>query len=311
MASTLPSQAQVQTAIRAFLLSILPAGQCAFTGSIAGTKLAPGQIVYGGIAPGDSVLGEFVAPGTKVVRDNGDGTFTVAPSQNSGPNPTPMSTGVEVIEYQDNRAAEPASPDFVVMSTTLRRRLATNLDSSSDAKFTGSIADDVMTISHVFSGEVEVGDVVFGVGVMAGTTVVGFLSGTGGVGTYQVAPGAQTVASTTLSAGSTEITQPTEFTVQLDVHGPNSADFAQTISTLWRDAFGVDLFANQDPNYGVTPLHADDPKQVPFVNDSQQYEWRWVVEALAQANPVVSVPQQYADVVAVKVVSVDAAFPPT
>lgn len=302
-----PTQAQVQTAVRSFLLSILPPGQCAFTGSIAGVKLAPAQVVYGGIAVGDDVLGEFVAPGTKVVADNNDGTFTVAPSQNTGPTPTPMATGVEVVEYQDNRAAEPTSPDFVVMSTTLRRRLATNRDDEADAKFTGSIAADVLTISHVFSGRLAVGSVVFGVGVMTGTTVVGLLTGTGGLGTYQVSPGAQTVASTTLSAGARSITEPTEITVQLDVHGPNSADFAQTISTLWRDPFGVEQFANQDPNYGVTPLHADDPKQMPFLNDQQQYEWRWVVEALAQANPVVSVPQQYADAVVVKVVSVDAA----
>jgi hypothetical protein len=86
---------------------------------------------------------------------------------------------------------------------------------------------------------------------------------------------------------------------------------AQTVSTLMRDAFAVEQFAAQEPNYGVVPLLADDPRQRPFINAEQQVEWRWSVEAMLQANQVLSVPQQFADSASVDLVSVDAAYPPS
>jgi hypothetical protein len=45
------------------------------------------------------------------------------------------------------------------------------------------------------------------------------------------------------------------------------------------------------------PLYADDPRYMPFVNENQQYEWRWVLEACFQVNQTVVVPKQYADAV--------------
>ncbi len=80
--------------------------------------------------------------------------------------------------------------------------------------------------------------------------------------------------------------------------------------TRLRDGFGVEPFANQSPNYGVVPLYADDARQLPFTNDQQQVETRWVVDALLQANVVVSVPQQFADTVGLVLEDVDAVFPP-
>jgi hypothetical protein len=65
---------------------------------------------------------------------------------------------------------------------------------------TGSIADNVMTITVVGSGSVQVGGTITGTGVAAGTTVVSQLTGTpNGIGTYQVSVPGQTVASTALT----------------------------------------------------------------------------------------------------------------
>jgi hypothetical protein len=95
------------------------------------------------------------------------------------------------------------------------------------------------------------------------------------------------------SAPSTKsILEPTKVTVQLDVHGPASADNAQVISTLFRDEYAVTAFAAT--GFDVTPLYADDPKQVPFVNGEQQVEERWIVEAVMQCNPSITVPQDFA-----------------
>lgn len=97
-----------------------------------------------------------------------------------------------------------------------------------------------------------------------------------------------------------------DFVVQLDVHGPDSGDNAQIISTLLRDEYGVTAFEGT----GVTPLYTEDPRQLPFQNAEQQYEDRWVVEASLQVNEVVTVPQQYADALDVVLISVDATYPP-
>lgn len=217
-----------------------------------------------------------------------------------------LPTGVEVIQGQLNRVAEPVSDDFVVFWPIRRPRLATNSDDYADAVFTGSIASLVLTITSVLRGVMRNGATVFGNGVAAGTRVTSFGTGTGGVGTYNINP-TQTVASRTLSAGVQTIMQETEIVMQLDVHGPTSADNAQTISTLFRDAYAVEFFASLSSS--VSPLYADSPKQLPFLNGEEQQENRWIIEAVMQADEVITVPQQFADVVEVDLVNVEATYP--
>jgi hypothetical protein len=173
---------------------------------------------------------------------------------------------IEVIQAQDNRVPEPEAPDFVTMTPLRRPRLATNVDTPADAKFTGSIAGTVMTITEVVSGVMNIGATVYGVGVASNTVVSEQTGGApGGIGTYTVVP-SQTLSSTTLSAGRIDIEQSTEVVIQLDIHGPNSADNTQVISTLFRDQYAVTQFSGS----GVTPLYADEPKQMPFINAEQQ-----------------------------------------
>jgi hypothetical protein len=218
-----------------------------------------------------------------------------------------LPAGVSVIVGQVNRVAEPQG-DFVVMWPLRRPRLATNLDTSTDCKFAGSIAATIMTVTAVQLGAIAPLRTVFGAGVTDGTTIVNQLTGpTGGAGTYTIAP-SQTVSATTLSAGATDVEQSTEVVMQCDVHGAAAADNAQTISTLFRDQYAVTKF--DDAAITISPLYADDPRQMPFINAASQYEDRWVVEAHLQVNPVVSVPEQFADAATVTVVEIDAAYPP-
>jgi hypothetical protein len=106
--------------------------------------------------------------------------------------------------------------------------------------------------------------------------------------------------------------QPVEYTVQLDVHGPNGADNAFRISTVFRDEYATTAFASYDTGGDLQPLYADDPKQIPFVNDQDQVETRWVLEACLQANQaVVNIPQQFFDQVQVGLIEVDSHYPPT
>ena len=188
-------------------------------------------------------------------------------------------------------------------------RLSTNVDSYVDCKFTGSITSTLLNVGAVAPGypnAIGPGSVIFGAGVAPGTTVTAFGTGTGGAGTY-VVDTPQTVASEALATGAQTLSQSVKVTVQLDFHSANdtdAGDMAQTVSTMLRDEFGVQQCAGQTPSYGVVPLHADDPAQRPFVNDQQQWEWRWVTECELQAVQTITVPQQYADAVKLGLVEV-------
>jgi hypothetical protein len=98
---------------------------------------------------------------------------------------------------------------------------------------------------------------------------------------------------------------PMQITVQLDVHGPASADNAQMISTLFRDEYACIQFAAT--GFDVQPLYAEDPRQTPFENAEQQTEYRWSVDVVLQANPVISTAQDFADVVVIDAFEADAA----
>lgn len=89
--------------------------------------------------------------------------------------------------------------------------------------------------------------------------------------------------------------QPMKISIQVDVHGPSSADNAQIISTVFRDGLGVDTFKSS--GFDVEPLYSDDPRQAPFVNGEQQVEERWILTMAMQANPIVGTSQQSATTV--------------
>jgi hypothetical protein len=202
----------------------------------------------------------------------------------------------DVIQAQGNRVPEPSADDYVLMIPIRRERISTNVDSFQDDAYVGSIAAGVLTVTQVLAGVVATGQIPAAYpALLTGTTVGMQLSGTpGGVGTYAIAP-AQTVASTILQAGFGSYLQPTKIIIQLEVHGPHSADNSQIISTMMRDDFSYDAFVGANPN--VTPLYAEDPRQMPFSNDQQQVENRWVIECAVQANITVQAPQQFAGTV--------------
>jgi hypothetical protein len=105
------------------------------------------------------------------------------------------------------------------------------------------------------------------------------------------------------------IEQPVMVVIQINVHGVDvsmASDMAQTISTLFRDDVAVEFFKAFP---GIAPLHADDPKLIPFNNAEQQYEPRYVIEAALQANQAVTVEQQSATVLDITLVNVDARIP--
>ena len=65
-------------------------------------------------------------------------------------------------------------------------------------QFTGSIANQTLTVTNIASGNLAVGMTLYGPGIAAGTTITGVGTGTGGTGTYSVSV-AQTLKSESLS----------------------------------------------------------------------------------------------------------------
>jgi len=214
-----------------------------------------------------------------------------------------------VVRAQVNRVPEPEGSDFVVMTPISQKRLETNETTYLDNILVGSIAGTTLTVSSVTRGSIQAGalltDTVWPTMNVAANTIVGAqLTGTpGGAGTYAVTP-SQTLASETLYAGVRADLVATELVVQLDVHGPASADNVRVIDTLFRSEYGVDAFATS--GLEIRPLYADDARQVPFINAEQQYEDRWTIDVHMQANPVVRTPQLFADEIVVQTIEVDA-----
>lgn len=239
-----------------------------------------------------------------------------------------LDPAVEVVLAQDNRVPEPTAANFVLMTPVRRDRIATNIDTYQDCAFVGVINGTVMTVSGMILGKILIGATVFGQYVSANTKILAQTGGTpGGAGSYTIAPSQVTpsgaigqyvigqspmgitVDGVIMASGGASLMQQTKFIVQLDVHGPASADNGQIISTIFRDPAAYDFL--QTLGHDVSPLYADDPRQMPYLNEQQQIEWRWVIEAALQINPLVLIPQQYADTVTIILINVDEHYPPT
>lgn len=230
---------------------------------------------------------------------------------------------VEVFRGQagTNQVPESGAPDFVVMSSLSQRRLSYNNTTYADDVMTASIADTTMTVASfarqqgpLINGMTITDGVWPTMSVAPNTVIVSQLSGTpGGVGTYQVSP-SQTVASETMYAGLRSDLVPTELTIQLDVHGPAAGDNSRIIDGLFRSEYGIDAFegfllAEGAPSFSVVPLNCDVRGQLPFWNEQDQVEYRYVLEARMQIDPVISTPQEFATQIEVKLIDAVTAYP--
>lgn len=206
---------------------------------------------------------------------------------------TILPTGIEIIQSEDNLVPEPFGLDFVIFTPILRNRLSFNQYNYQDCAFTGSVSGTSLTVSSVLLGSIntQAQPSLFGPNVLVGTVITGQTSGTvGGAGVYTVSQ-AQSIASEPLAAGVLGMTQPTQITVQCDVHGPASGDNVQLISTVIHSTYGVGLF--QATGYDVTPLYCGDPRQTPFFNKEDMVEKMWNCDVVLQANQIVFSPQQF------------------
>jgi hypothetical protein len=221
----------------------------------------------------------------------------------------------DVIKAQVNRVPEPLNSDFVIMTPLRQERLETNETTFADNILTGAITGTTLTVSAITRAATPLGagmmlvDIAAPPNLAAGTTIVEQATGSppGGIGTYVVVP-AQTVAQETMYAGVRSDLAATEMVVQLDFHGPNSGSNVRIIDTLFRSEYGTSEF--YDIGFAVTPLFCENARQMNFVNDQQQYEDRWSMEAHLQINAIVGTQQMFADELEVTTIEVNARVRP-
>lgn len=78
--------------------------------------------------------------------------------------------------------------------------------------------------------------------------------------------------------------------VQIDFYGRPSGEVCKAVKSAFRTEWGVDQFPAN-----IKPLYTDDGRQSPLITGEQQYESRWTLTTSLQYNPVITVPQQFAD----------------
>lgn len=83
---------------------------------------------------------------------------------------------------------------------------------------------------------------------------------------------------------------PSRIDVQIDFYGAQAGEFCKSVKTAFRSHWG---FANFPA--GIKPLYTSDGMQSPLLTGEQQYESRWTLTASMQYNPVITVPQGFAD----------------
>lgn len=223
-----------------------------------------------------------------------------------------LPVGTDVIEAQDNRVPEPQTGNFCVMTPMRRIRLATNIHVTADCSFTASIAGPVMTVTQLGTNNqaaIAVGASVVGPSVPL-AVITGQTGGTpGGLGTYTVSP-SYTAGPGTFAAGQLSVVEMVETAIQLAFHSADntSADMAQAVRQMLRDPYAVEFI--QAINPAITPLYGSDARQAPYQDAEDQFEWRWVVDAVLQANVTMTgLGQDFVTTLDLTLVPVDVVYP--
>ena len=92
------------------------------------------------------------------------------------------------------------------------------------------------------------------------------------------------------AVGTATIYGPSRIDVQIDFYGAQAGEFCKTVKTAFRSHWGFEHFPA-----GIKPLYTSDGMQSPLLTGEQQYESRWTLTASMQYNPIVTVPQEFAE----------------
>ena len=92
------------------------------------------------------------------------------------------------------------------------------------------------------------------------------------------------------TAGLSNIKAPTESMVQIDFYGDLASEYCKAAIALFRSQWGYAKFPAN-----IKPLYVSDGVQSPMISGEQQWQSRWTLTAYMQYNPIITVPQDFAD----------------
>jgi type IV pilus assembly protein PilY1 len=160
--------------------------------------------------------------------------------------------GIYIMLIDDpSTSTNPISETFYYLSTNPSGTSSANAifsgkGSEAPGLVTAGVATPgVVTITSVTSGAIEVGDVLTGAGVLPGTTVLSFGTGTGGTGTYNVS------TSGTVASGAITVNNGIAYTTPADLDGDHITDYVYAgdlQGNMWR----FDLTSATPSQWGVT-----------------------------------------------------------
>lgn len=96
------------------------------------------------------------------------------------------------------------------------------------------------------------------------------------------------------AASTATVIGPTKIDIQIDFYGLAAGNYCSAVKAGFRSQWGFDAFPAN-----IKPLYTSDGMQSPLTTGEQQFESRWTLTASMQYNPVITVPQEFADVAVV------------
>lgn len=94
-----------------------------------------------------------------------------------------------------------------------------------------------------------------------------------------------------------------QWNVQIDCFGSGASSNANTIARLIKTPYAVQQF--DASGLAMAPLYATEVHNTTMINGEQQYEQRFTFEFVAQFNPVIQTPMQFANEVTVGIQTVE------
>jgi len=91
--------------------------------------------------------------------------------------------------------------------------------------------------------------------------------------------------------------------IQVDFYGESAGDYCRSVETAFRTMWGFDQFPA-----GIKPLYTSDGIQSPLISGEQQYVSRWTLTVSMQYNPVVAVPQEFAEEATATTIAADVLY---
>ena len=111
----------------------------------------------------------------------------------------------------------------------------------------------------------------------------------------------------TNTATTQTIEQHYQFQVQVDCYGAAAMGRATTLIMLLRDSVATEYF--DSTGYDMQTLNAEDARQLPIIDDQNQFFERWTFTAVLQLNQQITITTETANTVSVDLINVDATYP--